>query len=175
MSQHRLGKRQATILGILLLLPALAFAHKEHHGDATKPITPSSAAGLGNALAKVAFDYHSKIKPIFLKSCFDCHSQSTRYPWYHVLPFAKGLIDEDVREAKEHLDLTAGFPFKGHGTPVTDLKAIRDAIKDSSMPPGRYVLLHWNSKLSNEEKLSVLEWVDRSLAALGEQPADSSR
>lgn len=144
-----------------------AYSHKDHHHGSPKA---AGAALSKEVLVKINADYEQNVKPIFRKSCYDCHSQETRYPWYSSLPFAKGLIEKDVREAKEHLDLSNGFPFKGHGTPRTDLESIRDAVKNGSMPPLRYTALHWSAKLSKEEVATVLNWAETGLAALPTEP-----
>jgi hypothetical protein len=81
---------------------------------------------------------------------------------------AKGLIESDLREAKEHLDFSLGFPFQGHGAPKEDLEAIADAVHDNSMPPFRYRLMHWSSALSQAEKDAVLAWVEKSLKVLSD-------
>jgi len=57
--------------------------------------------------------YLATVKPVFRKSCFDCHSSNTNYPWYSNLPGAKQLIQNDIAEAKEHLDMSKDFPFQG--------------------------------------------------------------
>ena len=52
--------------------------------------------------------YVKNVKPIFVKSCFDCHSSQTRYPWYHSLPLIKSLLDNDIAEGKKHLNMSDG-------------------------------------------------------------------
>lgn len=111
-------------------------------------------------------EYEGSIKPIFQKSCFDCHSSYTRYPWYSSLPFAKDQIEKDITEARKHLDFTSGYPFKGHGTLVSDLESIRDSIVEGTMPPKRYTFLHWSATLSQDEKDAIIQWAERSLGKI---------
>ncbi len=113
-------------------------------------------------LAKINQDYVRDIKPIFQVSCFDCHSTQTRYPWYHALPGAKKLIDDDITEAKKHLDMTNDFPFQGHGSPEKDLDAIQEVTEKKTMPPFRYRIMHWGSGLSKQEREKVLKWITES-------------
>ncbi|RYZ91045.1 MAG: hypothetical protein EOP06_07235 [Proteobacteria bacterium] len=110
--------------------------------------------------------YLKDIKPIFKRSCFDCHSSSTTYPWYSKMPGAKQLIRNDINEAKQHLDLTNDFPFAGHGSPPEDLVAINEQVQDGDMPPWRYRVLHSDSKLTDDEKAAVQAWVEKSLSIL---------
>lgn len=156
------------ILGSLILSFALpmAFAHKgEDHGkkeEAPPPIEPSEDA----TLKTINEAYLKDVKPIFQKSCFDCHSNSTQYPWYSSLPGAKQLIRNDVNEAKTHLDMSVDFPFKSHVSPKEDLEAIRDSVQEGSMPPFRYRILHWASALDAKEKAAILNWTENSLKTI---------
>lgn len=124
-------------------------------------------------LRKINEEYIAQVKPIFQVSCMNCHSSNTKYPWYHILPGAKQLIDYDVRESKVHLDMTNDFPFGGHGSPVEDLEAIKKAINDKTMPPLRYRVLHWSSALKPEEVKTIRAWIEKSLQVL--QPNQENR
>lgn len=143
----------------------MASAHNGHHHSAEAE-QPAVKSGPEAAFAEINRGYEEKIKPLFAKSCFDCHSQDVHYPWYYKIPGARQLIDNDIAEAREHLDFTGGFPFKGHGEPVEDLEAIRDAVKDGSMPPFRYRLMHSGATLNEQDRQVILQWVEESLAAI---------
>lgn len=113
-------------------------------------------------LEKINEEYKEKVRPIFQNNCFDCHSQKTRYPWYYKLPIAKQIIDKDISDALPHLDLTNDFPFKGHGTPEKDFKAIEESINNGSMPPLRHRIMHRGSGLNEDELKSVMKWIEDS-------------
>jgi hypothetical protein len=153
------------VLSALLALPALA--HKgHHHGEAPSSASVKVPEGQGGAIERVNRAYLSRVKPVFQKSCFDCHSNQSVYPWYYKVPGAKQLIDSDIAESKEHLDFSHDFPFAGHGTPAEDLQAIADSIQEGDMPPFRYRVFHPSSKLTDEDKKTVLDWVAESQAVL---------
>ncbi len=87
--------------------------------------------------------YIKTVKPIFKKSCFDCHGNTTNYPWYYKVPGVKQLIDSDIKESKKHLDFSKDFPFISHETPLKDLDAIGKSVNNNSMPPFRYLSYAW--------------------------------
>jgi hypothetical protein len=150
------------LLLALLLQPVFSFAHKNHEHSKPTGSKPESVASGREFFGQINEDYSKTVKPIFEKKCMDCHSQNPRYPWYHGLPFVKGLIDGDIAESRTHLDLTDGFPFKGHGSPSEDLEAIAGSIKEGSMPPLRYLVMHPSAKISDEDKEAILSWIGRS-------------
>lgn len=137
--------------------------HESNHLESTKDSLKIEAA-----LKKLSEEYLSKVKPIFLRSCIDCHGESDRLPWYASIPGPKQLINYDVTEAKAHLDMTKDFPFGGHGNPLEDLKAIKKSIEEDTMPPFRYKIMHWDSPFSREEKEIVFEWIDKGISTLEE-------
>jgi hypothetical protein len=157
----------------------LAFAHQgHHHPEAVQSGNPHGShdehpnAGLtDNNRKQAAYQiidrlYATKVLPIFQKKCVDCHGGEPKYPWYHRIPGIKQAIDSDIRESKEHIDLSGGFPFKSHATPEEDLDAFGDIAKEGSMPPFGYRLMHWDSKLTDGDKKAILEWVNQAQAEL---------
>jgi len=137
------------------LVAVIAIAHEEQHkGHRAIPTAREKTA-----FEKINARYISEIKPIFQRSCFDCHSSQTRYPWYAKIPGVKSLIAQDIAEAKEHLDMDPDFPFKSHATPDSDLSAIDESIRKSEMPPLRYRALHSGAKLTDDEVAKVHDWV----------------
>ncbi|MEO5971520.1 MAG: heme-binding domain-containing protein [Bdellovibrionia bacterium] len=148
------------ILIIFLAFSEVVFAHKGHQHRESE----SSSHNESNVSSrkKLSDLYKQKARPIFSKKCMDCHSSTTNYPWYYPLPGIKHYIDNDIAEAKKHLDMSNGYPFKSHATPIEDLEAIKEVIQDETMPPLRYRLLHRKSKLSPDEKKIILEWTNEA-------------
>ena len=107
-----------------------------------------------------------KLEPIFERACYNCHSDRTKYPWYHKLPIIKGLIDGDIKDARKMLDMSKDFPFSGPLSPVDGLKEINLVLEKNDMPPLDYRMLHWNAKPSDEEKKAIYDWIDSSLSLI---------
>lgn len=150
---------------ILLMIPLTVFGHgnikhsekKESHQTSVK-VDDSFVAIYKNINA----EYKIKVEAIFKGKCFDCHSGQTVYPWYYKIPGVNLLIDSDIKEARSHLDMSDGFPFKGHGTPMQDLGELEKTVKSNSMPPLYYKLFHDNSSLTEIEKKIILKWIRES-------------
>lgn len=130
--------------------------------------THSQLVRMKKTVGEIDMDYRGKVEPIFKSSCFDCHSNSTRYPWYHNIPGIKQMIDNDVTEARKHIDMSNGYPFKGHGNLESDLKAIAYQVEKGNMPPTRYRMMHPASGMTKKKKQEIEDWVERSLDKLDE-------
>jgi len=161
------------ILGLSFFLP---FAHSnEKHGEDKKEKNEKEEkeillpADLVYAYQQIDKEYQKSVEPIFRQSCFDCHSNQTVYPWYYNLPGAKQLIDHDIKEGLEHIDFSDGFPFKGHAeSPEDDIDELAEVVRENTMPPKRYWLLHPNTRLSTNEKIEILIWIRESREKLEE-------
>ncbi len=159
----------APIVGVALVMFALAFADDQPPIDsATNPsptlgqMPPSSNDSIF-AIINAGFE---KIKPALERSCYDCHSDQTHYPWYHSLPIIKGLIDSDIKAGRHHVDFSEGFPFAGKGSQAEMLTDIRNEIAEGEMPITAYRLMHWGRLIEPPLQDTVFAWIDSSLARL---------
>lgn len=148
-----------------VIIPSSVFGHGDDHDDEMKSKEIVSNQTV-HVYETINSEYVKSVKTIFEKKCFDCHGNTTQYPWYYKVPGIKQMIDYDVKEAKKHLDMSKNFPFISHTTPLKDLKSIKEVTEEGDMPPLRYVLGHWNSRLSESEKQSILTWSKASVVAL---------
>ncbi len=121
---------------------------------------------LQNKYKKINADYLKDIKPIFETKCFNCHSNTINYPFYYKIPGVKTMIDKDIKEAKTHIDFSKDFPFISHETPINDLKSLKKIALEGGMPPLRYIVAHWDSKLSEKDKKAMLIWTNNAIELL---------
>lgn len=159
----------SSVLVLVLFSCKMVLAHGgKTHDQRPKDANKKERADLSVKLEQVGKSYQQLVQPIFQKGCLECHGGNPNYPWYYKIPGIRQLVDSDVAEARKHLDISKGFPFKGHGSPKEDLEAIRDAIQEGTMPPFRYWVMHWNAKLSADEREVIYQWVEQSLKLLEE-------
>ncbi len=155
-----------TILLIAALtLGSISYSHQGHHheGEIEHKKSESEPINIKSIYSEINQNYQSKIKIIFENKCAACHSNEALSPWYAKIPGLHTFIENDRSEAKTHLEISKGFPFGGHGTPEEDLLAIKETTDEDEMPPFRYTLFHPSSRLTAEEKKTILFWVDESL------------
>jgi hypothetical protein len=110
-----------------------------------------------------------RIENIFAKGCYDCHTDKTRFPWYHSLPLVKQFMDNHIKEARKHLDMSDGFPFGKNKTPAVQaekLRRIKEEVQQGDMPLLSYRIMHWDAAPSDAEKDSLFGWIDHSLKLL---------
>jgi hypothetical protein len=107
----------------------------------------------------------AKVHAILQRSCYNCHSNETRWPWYaHVAPIS-WMLANDVHEARSHVN------FSDWGTLDPSLQARRaaevwDEVKSGDMPLRQYLLIHPDARLSADDKSLIREWAETYGAAL---------
>ena len=94
---------------------------------------------------------------IFERACQNCHSERTEWPWYSHVPPAAWLIQRDVRNARDHLNLSRWQQYSAEERQAL-LSSIGVVARSGAMPPGRYVLMHRSSRLSSAEREQVYRW-----------------
>jgi hypothetical protein len=155
-----------SLLATSTLVPSAVGHEGHHHGQAPAVKTAPAGSEREKRLTKINVSYLAKIKPIFQAKCFNCHSEDTIFPWYHSIPGVKQFIDSDIHEAKEHMEMTHDFPFRGHGTPEEDLDAIVKSMAEGDMPPWYYRMMHSGSKVTEDEAKQIVAWAKESRASL---------
>ena len=150
------------MLSIFSFFPLLLFGH----GDDLHTQKQNTVDKRDAVYESINADYLRDIRPIFEKKCFDCHSNKTKFPWYYKIPGIKHMIDYDIKKAKKHIDMSDDFPFISHDIPLMDLKSIKKVVSENDMPPFRYVLGHWDSRLNEDEKRVIINWSEKSILKL---------
>lgn len=106
-----------------------------------------------------------QVSGILQNSCYDCHSNNTRYPWYSFIQPGGWLMASHIRKGKTDLNFSE---FGSYSTRKQQgkLQAITNSINDKTMPLRSYTLLHSAAKLSADEKVVLLDWVKRTQDSL---------
>lgn len=105
--------------------------------------------------ANMAVD--SKVASIFMRSCNDCHSNPTTWPWYsHVAP-ASWLVASDVNRGRRAMNFSEWTVY-GAEAQRKHLSEICDEISDHEMPGLSYTLMHPRAKLSVPDVVAVCRW-----------------
>ncbi|HVS21269.1 MAG TPA: heme-binding domain-containing protein [Pyrinomonadaceae bacterium] len=105
------------------------------------------------------------VAAIFNRSCVDCHSNKTEWPWYtNVAPLSWFIVNH-VNEGRKNWSLSEwGQLDRDHQD--RKLRQICDEITDGAMPLSSYTPMHPNSKLSADDKKKLCDWTDAERARL---------
>lgn len=115
------------------------------------------------ALARLAAlgGEHARAAQILQDNCLDCHSSAGALPWYAALPPAEKIIQADIDRGRTYFEFGRDLAPATPGAPPQEvgLAKLQYTLTRQTMPPGEYVLLHWNRTLSAIERETLLSWV----------------
>jgi cytochrome c peroxidase len=101
-----------------------------------------------------------EVSKIMQTSCVDCHTEGmTSKPLYVEWPPAKDIIARDIAKAQAAFRLSRQQLEGSQSIGAIDLAKIATTIKDGTMPPRQYTLLHWGAALSYEQKQLVFSYI----------------
>ena len=107
----------------------------------------------------------AEVKEILTNSCYDCHSNKTKWPWYsRVAPVSWWVVDH-VNEGREELN----FSNWGALDPEEQgemLEEIVEEVEEKKMPLPSYTLGHPQAALSTQEVKVLRNWVQATRGAL---------
>lgn len=99
------------------------------------------------------------------RSCGDCHSEATHYPWYSYVFPVSWLIRRDVTRGREHLNLSRWDQYSAIRR-QRRLSEIANQVQDGGMPLFQYTLIHRNARLSREDVAAVFQWTQEERARI---------
>jgi len=99
------------------------------------------------------------------RSCVDCHSEATVYPWYSYVYPVSWLIRDDVTRGREHLNFSRWSEY-----PVVRrercLSEIANQVQDGGMPLPQYTFVHRGARLSRSDVDAIFDWTQQERARL---------
>src|SRR4030095_7515385 len=110
------------------------------------------AAGLG---VKTPVPMH--VMSTLRRSCFDCHSNETRWPWYSSLPVASWLIARDVESGRGQINFSRWTEYNPFDR-ASMLVRICEMATGRVMPLARYQVLHPEARLSDTDVTELCDW-----------------
>ena len=98
-----------------------------------------------------------QVAAILDRSCQDCHSNATRWPWYtNVTPVSWFIVDH-VDHGRSQLNFSEWGKLQPHQR-EKNLQEICEEVEAGAMPLATYTPLHPGSSLSPEDVKALCDW-----------------
>ncbi|SUW62358.1 Cytochrome c551 peroxidase precursor [Buttiauxella agrestis] len=97
------------------------------------------------------------------KGCDYCHTPEAKLPFYATFPVAKQLMEYDIQLGYKSFNLTdiRESLLESSAAPQSDLNKIEWVMEHETMPPTRYTALHWAGHMNEQERATLLEWIQK--------------
>jgi cytochrome c551/c552 len=115
------------------------------------------------------------VSSILQRSCSDCHSNHTVWPWYAKVAPVSWLLADDVKDGRKELNFSEWNGFTARRK-ARKLQELCEQIEKGEMPLELYVPLHPDAKLSEADKKTLCDWAKGERARIiAEHPEAAQR
>jgi hypothetical protein len=99
------------------------------------------------------------------RSCSDCHSNQTVWPWYSSVAPASWVIAHDVNDGRDAMN------FSQWGAYTLDKQQelvgkMCEEVKDGEMPMSQYTLLHPHARLNSTDVKTLCSWTQQIVGSV---------
>ncbi|OUR93287.1 cytochrome C [Flavobacteriales bacterium 34_180_T64] len=97
------------------------------------------------------------VKLILKESCFDCHSNVTRYPWYNTITPINYWMADHIKHGSKHFNVSK---WEGATVKKKDHKfdELIEMVEAKEMPLPSYTWTHSEAKLTDAQIKLIIDW-----------------
>jgi len=151
------------LIVLLVILILIQFIH---------PARNNSTGDQPQNIAKL-YPIPADVDSILVKACLDCHSNNTRYRWYFKIQPLDWWLTSHINDGKEELNFDE-FTDKPARYKYHKMESTVDLVKKGKMPLNSYLWVHKDAILTDNEKITLINWADGIINDMKEKyPPDS--
>lgn len=110
------------------------------------------------------------IRAIMKRSCSDCHTNTTDYPWYSQISPVSWWLKNHIDEGRRELNFSVWATYQPKRK-AKKLEEVCEQINEKEMPLPSYTWVHRDAILSAEETKVLCEWATAEKAKIEIPPA----
>jgi hypothetical protein len=97
------------------------------------------------------------VKQVLRASCYDCHSNETRWPWYSRVAPMSWLVAHDVEEARGHFNFSDWGTYEPKKQERVAAK-MWEEVNGGDMPLPMYLIAHADARLTDDDRALLESW-----------------
>ena len=124
-------------------------------------VRPSKNASDGNSPNEIGtkFNVPQDVQTVLQTSCYDCHSNTTRYPWYAEVQPVGWWLNDHIQDAKRELNFSEFGSYRLRRQ-YRKFEDISGEVGEGKMPLPAYLIIHTDAKLSQAQKERLVSWAN---------------
>lgn len=147
--QTKMSLRKKIILGLILVFCGMQFLQ----------LPRNQSDEMTSLHIERLYAVPENLKAILARSCYDCHSNNTSYPWYSNIQPGAWYMAEHIKKGKKELNFS-DFGSYSVRQQRNKFRSMSGQVKKGEMPLTSYTLIHRNAILTEKEKQFLLKWFD---------------
>lgn len=106
-----------------------------------------------------------EVYAILERSCNDCHSNKTSWPWYSQVTPVSWYLANHVADGRRELNISDWARYDARRA-TRKLDEICEQVREGEMPLKSYLLLHPSARLSDADRKAICDWTTEERARL---------
>ncbi len=153
-----MSRLKKILLAILIVFIVIQFI---------QPARNKSGQVLPTDITKI-YKVPDSVQAVFKTACYDCHSNTTSYPWYSNIQPMAWFLAHHIKDGKADLNFSE-FGSYSVRKQKSKLKEIEHSLKDGTMPVTSYKLMHANARLTQQDKKLIIDWAEKTKDSLSQK------
>lgn len=110
----------------------------------------------------LAFNTDKEVMSVLKTSCYDCHSNETKYPWYHNVAPLSWVMSGNITSGRQALNFS-NWENIDTQVKLKRLKRAKQLVNNDMMPKSEYLLMHENAVLDKGKKEILKQLFDAEI------------
>lgn len=119
-----------------------------------------------DATLQAHFPMSGQAAVVWERSCSDCHSHRTRWPWYSQVAPVSWFVADHVSHARKHLNVSQWSRYQPKAA-AEHLEEICEETRERKMPLPSYLWIHRGARMSAQDIEALCAWSSGARASLG--------
>lgn len=99
----------------------------------------------------------NEVQQVLARSCIDCHSNETRYPWYSKISPFSWLLANHIDDGRRELNFSLWNTYSPKKK-VRKLEELCEQVEQSEMPLPSYLWIHREAVMADGDAALLCSW-----------------
>ena len=101
----------------------------------------------------------TEVASILKTSCYDCHSNQSKYPWYTNIAPVSWFVKKHINEGREYFNFSEWNSLTAKKQ-AHIIEECAEEVEEGEMPLSNYLLMHSEAELSKEQTKLLVEYFE---------------
>jgi len=100
-----------------------------------------------------------EVRAVLQRSCNDCHSYETSWPWYSYVAPVSWVVSHDVHRGRKAMNFSEWGSYSAKRK-EDKLEEICEQLVNGDMPDRKYAFFHRGSRVTQQERSAICQWTE---------------
>ena len=107
------------------------------------------------------------VQAILNRSCADCHTNNTKYPWYSYIQPSAWFLAQHIEEGRGQVNFSTWKTYPA-AKQRRKLSEVCEQVQSKEMPLPSYLWIHRDAQMSDADIKTLCDWTETEQAKIVE-------